>query len=306
MKELPLNALRAFAAIHAHGGIRAAARELGVSHSAVSRHLKELETWLGVRLARQTGGRSGLLLTPQGDMLGKTVMVGFQDIANVVAALREDRSANSVTIVTTPSFASRWLLPRLPAFESAHRRIELSILVEQGFSDMDGGEMDFAIRMGNGPWPDLDCRPLMDDSLYPVMSPSYWREAGRPTKPPDLIRLRLLHDRDPQVSWEAWRREHGPEKLNVRKGPRLVSSDLLLRAAMQGQGMALARHRLADDDIKVGLLVRPVKKLSLPLGTSYWIVRSHRFALRSAAATVVEWLMEQAKPRGDSGVDATS
>ncbi len=301
MQELPLNALRAFAVIYSTGGIRSAARELAVVHSAVSRHLKELEAWLGVPLVRQAGGRNGLLFTPQGNTLGKAVVSRLNDLENVIASLREARSARSITIATTPSFASRWLLPRLPALEGEHPGVEVSLVVEQGPSNLDAGNIDFAIRMGQGPWPDLDCRPLMDDVVYPVMSPTLWKKTGRPDNSQKLSRLRLLHDRDPQTSWDAWKRAYGPASLNVRRGPRLASSDLLLRAAAQGQGVALARHRLAADDVKAGLLVRPLKALSLELGHSYWIVRSGRAPVRPVAATVMDRLMKQAKASDGAG-----
>lgn len=301
MDALPLNALRAFSLIHATGGIRAAAREMEVSHSAISRHLKELQSWIGVPLVRQAGGRNGLVFTPQGEALGKALRAGFDDIERALAGVREARSVNSVTVATTSSFASRWLLPRLPAFERAHRAIEVSIVVDQGFSSLDNGAIDFAIRMGRGPWPDLDCSPWMDDVLYPVMNPMLWERSGRPDKPEQLARLRLLHDRDPQTSWDAWKRAHGPASLDVRKGPRMASSDLLLRAAMQGQGVALARHRLADDDVKAGLLIRPMKRLNLALGTSYWIVRAQHAPVRTAARVFVDWLVARAKTDGQAG-----
>src|SRR5258708_37326435 len=82
--------------------------------------------------------------------------------------------------------------------------------------------------------------------------------------------LRLLHDRDPHASWEAWRRAYGPPALDVRRGPRFTSSDLVLRAAAQGQGVALARHRLAQDDLATGALLRPVAGRSVDLGPAYW------------------------------------
>src|SRR5699024_7362830 len=210
--------------LRATGGIRAAAREMDVSHSAVSRHLHELQNWLGVTLVRQAGERNGLVFTPQGDALGKALGSGFDDIAQAVAAVRERRSAHSVTVATTTSFASRWLLPRLPAFERTHRAVEVSLVVEQGYTRLDADNVDFAIRMGRGPWPDLDCEALMDDALYPVMSPSLWDRSGRPATPGRLTRLRLLHDRDPQASWSAWKQAHGPAGLDVRKGPRVASS----------------------------------------------------------------------------------
>jgi LysR family transcriptional regulator, glycine cleavage system transcriptional activator len=294
VQALPLNALRAFAAVYAQGGVRAAARQLQVAHSAVSRHLAELDGWMGVPLTQQGAGRRRLAFTPQGEALARATIAAFREIETAAAALREARSINSVTITTPPSLASRWLLPRLPRLEEAHPQIEVSVLVDQRLVDMDAGEADLAIRMGRGHWPDGRSEPLMDDVLYPVMSPSYWEKSGRPHRPADLVGLRLLHDRDANASWESWRLTHGPEELDVQKGPRFASTDLVLRAAALGQGVALARHRLAMDEVSAGTLVRPIARLSVSLGPAYWIVLPKRSRVREATTAVVEWLKAQA------------
>ena len=293
MKDLPLNALRAFAAIHSSGGVRAAARELGIAHSSVSRHLSELEAWLGVALVSQGRARSGARFSPRGEVLGRAVVAALADITRAVDSVRETRSASSVTISTTPSFAARWLLPRMPALERAHRALEVSVLVEQKLDDLDGAGIDLAIRMGRGRWPGVRARPLMDDTLYPVMSPAYHAASGRPRRPADLLGLRLLHDRDPNASWDAWRTAHGPASLDVRRGPRFASSDLVLRAALQGQGVALARDRMARDDIASGALLRPLADLDVELGDAYWIVLPDHEPTR-AAAQVLAWLEREA------------
>lgn len=297
METLPLNALRAFAMVYAHGGVRAAARELGLAHSSVSRHLGELDRWLGVPLLHASAGRGPLVFTPQGEALGRATLAGLREIEQAVAALREIRPAHAVVLSATPSVAIRWLLPRLPALERAHPKIELSVQVEQRLDTLDDGRIDVAIRMGPGPWPGLHAEPLMDDALYPVMSPALWQASGRPSKPGQLAGLRLLHDRDPQATWESWRQLHGPAKLALQGGARYTSSDLVLRAAMQGQGVALARHRLAADDVANGSLVRPFGTLSVPLGTSYWIMRPAAKP-RTAVASVIDWLHWQAAGTG--------
>ena len=291
---LPLNALRAFATVHAEGGVRAAARALGVSHSAVSRHLAELETWLGLPLTRDGGGRRGLAFTSQGEALGRATISGLNAIEAVVRSLREARSAGSVTISTSPSFASRWLLPRLPGLEETRPELEVSLLVDQRVVDLDAAGIDLAVRMGRGPWSDGRAEPLMDDALYPVMSRAFWEKAGRPTRPADLLGLRLLHDRDPHAAWEAWRRAHGPRGLDVRSGPRFASSDLVLRAAALGQGVALARERLVTDDLRSGVLLRPIAELSVPLEGAYWVVVPRADPPREAVEQVVAWLKAEA------------
>lgn len=293
MNDLPLNALRAFALASQHGGVRAAARELGIAHSSVSRHLTELEAWLGVPLCEHVEGRRGWRPTAQAQALGAAVLAGLRDIAAAAAVVREVRSPFAITLSTTPSFAARWLLPRLPALERAHPRIELSVVVNQRLDDLTGTGIDLSVRMGAGSWAGLHAEPLMDDALYPVMSPSLWRASGRPSRPAELAGLRLLHDRDPQTGWERWRHAFGPTELAVQRGPRFASSDLLLRAALQGQGVALARGRLAMDEIASGSLLRPFGERELRLPQAYWIVRGPR-PPRPAAATVIAWLKRQA------------
>ncbi|WP_231108698.1 LysR substrate-binding domain-containing protein [Stenotrophomonas maltophilia] len=292
--KMPLNGLRAFATVYAHGGIRSAARELGIVHSSVSRHLAELELWLGVRLVGDAAGRRGITFTPQGEALGRATLSSFRDIERAITAVQEARSGRSVTVSTTPSFAARWLLPRLPRLEQAHPHLEVSVVVDQKIDNLQTDDIDLAIRMGRGPWPDARCEPLMDEVLYPVMSPALFEASGQPAQPADLLGTRLVHDRDPHASWEAWRQLYGPASMDVTAGPRFSSSDLVLRAAVQGQGVALARHRFAFDDIASGALVRPFKDAAVALGPAYWIALPLHRDVRSGASTVIAWLKEQA------------
>ncbi len=295
MRDLPLNAIRAFAAAYETGGVRPAARALQVTHSSVSRHLRELEAWLGLPLLHRGEGARTLAFTPQGEALGRAALKSLRDLESAAAGLRESRRSNAVTVSTTPSLAARWLLPRLPAFARRHPRIELSVVGDQTLADPADQGADLAIRMGHGPWPDLECEALMDDALFPVMSPAFWHTAGTPRTVDRLADLRLLHDRDPNAAWEQWRAVHGPSSLNIRPGPRFASSDLVLRAAAQALGVALARGRLAADDIAAGTLLRPFGDLQVDLQDAYWIVRPPTAPPRVAADAVIAWLREQAR-----------
>lgn len=296
MHRLPLNALRAFAAVYETGGVRPAARRLGVTHSTVSRHLHELAAWIGVPLfERRDGGNRTPVLTPPGEALGRASLESFGTLAQVVRTLQESPRRNAVTLATTPSVAARWLLPRLPAFERAWPGIDLSVIVEQRLVDPGRQGADLAIRMGRGPWPGLACEPFMDEELYPVMSGALWERSGRPEDPSALRGLRLLHDRDPHASWAAWLAAHGPPGIDAAAGPRFASSDLVLRAAAQGQGVALARGRLAADDVATGALVRPFGARVVLLRAAYWLVRPAGAADRLALASVVDWLRSKAR-----------
>jgi LysR family glycine cleavage system transcriptional activator len=303
MKSLPLNALQAFALTVSKGGVRAAARELSVSHSAVSRHLNELERRLGVSLYERNGAHHKFIVTAQGQRLAASVLSALSDVRTAIDAVTEQKSRHAVTVSTAPSFAARWLLPRLPALERAYPHLETSLWVDQRLDDLHTSEADMAIRMGRGSWPDVTATPFMDDLLYPVMSPNAWRKAGSPSKLAELSRQRLLHDRDPEAAWSIWREHHGPPNLDVRKGVRFSSSDLVLRAASQGLGVALARHRLAADDVDAGLLVRPFGQLAVVIEKAYWIVTRPDREPRPAAKTFMGWLKSEVRRASSSKKD---
>jgi LysR family transcriptional regulator, glycine cleavage system transcriptional activator len=293
MKNLPLVALRALAAVHAHKGVRAAARELGVAHSSVSRHLAELEKWLGVAVVEPSNHARDFSLTPQGEALGEVALNTLRTIEQAAARVSEAKSVNAIIVSTTPSIAARWLLPKLAAMESQHHKHEISVLVEQQLSDLHAENIDIAIRMGRGPWPDLHCEPLMGDALYPVMSKTLF-EKMRPTNlEMHLSGMRLLHDRDPNAAWALWREAFGPKQLDVKSGPRFASSDLVLRAAALSQGIALARHQLVAEDIANGALVKPFGELRVEVPNAYWIVMPKRSLRRPDITSFVARLKRQ-------------
>jgi LysR family glycine cleavage system transcriptional activator len=293
MSDLPLNALRAFSAVVSEGGIRAAARKLGVAHSAVSRHVAELEAFVGRPLLqrRQLGHEPNL--TAAGEQIARAAAISFELVETALARVSESRSASTVVLSTTASIGARWLLPRLPRLRKAHPRLQLSVRVDSALVDPTTGMTDIALRMGRGPWPGVSAEPLMDDALAPVVSPAFWHEHGKPKTLKALLKLPLIHDRDPNAAWDTWRDQVGPRDLDCGSGPRFESSDLVLRAAAQGEGVALARIRLAGDDLSSGALIRPFGPYEVRLPNAYWIVTSGQHD-RAAVKTVVEWLKREA------------
>jgi LysR family glycine cleavage system transcriptional activator len=289
MRSLPMNALRVFSQVRETGGIRPAARALAISHSSVSRHVKDLEAWLGVPLLEQ-GSR---VLTAQGRSLGEAVLKSLSAIDDAVAAIREQRHANSVVVTTTASVAVRWLLPRLDELRDAHPGIEISVLTEQALVDPDGNRADLAIRMGRGPWAGVDCRPLMDDTLYPVVHPRLLAEHGQRKAGALLRSCPLLYDRDAQAAWSVWFDAFPRKGVDLRRGSRYSSSDLVLRAAARGLGIALARDRLVADDIESGALQRPFGKDEVIVPDAYWVV-TPAGEPREAVRLVTAWLARSA------------
>lgn len=290
MRKLPLSALRAFAAVFEMGGVRPAARALQVTHSAVSRHLRELEAWLGVPLVEQRGGNGRIALTVQGQALGKALISGLTDLERAVESVRELRRPNSVVVATTASFAARWLMPRLPSLVRHHPGIELSVVTQQAVRSVAEQGADLAIRMGSGPWDDGKCEPLMDDALCPLATRRYWSSIGERRASRALAKARLLHDRDPAAGWDSWFTAFPAHGVDFRQGPRFTSSDLVLSAAAQGLGVALGRACLAREDVENGTLFRPFGSDEVRLPNAYWLVRASDEPLRPAVLTVSTWI----------------
>jgi len=162
--------------------------------------------------------------------MGKAALAALMDLENAVQKTREGSNANSVTIATTPSFAMRWLLPRLPKLAEMHSKIEVSIIVDQVRNSPTASGADLNIRMGSQPTDTPNPIPLMDEQVFPVMTPQLWDQLSRPSRVADLQGLPLLHDRDPGTSWATWRKEIGPKRLDVRHGPRLTADGWRVRA----------------------------------------------------------------------------
>lgn len=297
MRNLPLNALRAFASAYLTGGIRPAGRALGVSHSSVARHIRELEGHLGAQLVERGHGERALAFTPLGEKLGQEASKSLGALDRTWMAMREKRTPRTVTISATPSFAALWLLPRLPRLNETHPLIEIGVLAEQRVRAPAEEGSDLSIRMGS-PRAGEHAIPLMDDALTPVASPEFLadiRSTGcRAIGMEQLVDAKLLHDRDPNASWAHWTAQHGPEGLDQGGGPRLSSSDLLLRAAKQGQGVALARLRLAEDDLTSGALIRLFDK-DVHVPDAYWIIENQNSRSRSSVITVRHWLLKEAQ-----------
>lgn len=290
----PLISLRAFEVVYRTGGVRVAARELGITHSSVSRHIGELEAWFGTLLFERSAGRRSLELTAAGQQLGSTVSEAFRDIARTASGVRNSRRKNEVVVSTTQSFATRWLLPRLHLFAEQFPHIEISVRVDQHITDFKNDQADLALRMGRGNWAGLDAIPIMDDYLFPVISPDLKAQCQYLPADQILRRYPLLHDLDPETRWTIWTTEFGPTDLDIKKGPQITSSDLLLRAAILKQGIALARAVIAQEDLANGQLAR-LSEEKLCLKDAYWLVMPANRKRPDYVSRFMAWIMDEAK-----------
>lgn len=293
----PLNALRAYEAAARHHSFTRAAEELHVTQAAISHQVRQLEEWLGCRLFE----RRGHALT--GTAAGKAYAAELGQLLDALAGATErvaghDSSlAGPLRITALPSFATRWLVPRLARFRALHPGIDLQLTSELALHDFARDEgFDIAIRLGLGRWPGLQADLVSRERLSPLCSPALLSAQGPLRTVADLRAHTLLHDQ-PGDLWPRWLALAGATRSEadspaVRTGPAFSDSALVLQAAAEGQGVALGRVFLASDDITNGRLVKPFA-LDLPNDYSYWLAYPPAAAQQPRLAAFRDWVLAE-------------
>jgi LysR family glycine cleavage system transcriptional activator len=270
----PLNGLRAFEAAARHLSISRAAAELNVTPAAISQQIKGLEGQLGLMLFRRLN--RALALTEHGRLLLPGVSEGFDSLDRAVARLRQAQEGGALNLSTSPSFASKWLIPRLDGFHKAHPDIEVRITAGMDLVDFDADEVDCAVRFGRGDYPGLEAIWLLGEEVFPVCSPALLQGEHALTSAACLKHHRLIHDGTPLLDdvtpdWRMWLQAAGVDGVDPEQGMTLSPWTMVVEAAIGGQGVALGRRALLADDLAAGRLVRPFD-LGLPIPFSHWLV----------------------------------
>lgn len=290
-RRLPsLNALKAFEAAARHESFTKAATELHVTQGAVSHQVKGLEDALGLKLFRRE--RQRLAITEAGCTYLEVVRDAFDRLAAGTERLLERESRGVLTVTTSPNFAAKWLVHRLGGFAATHPGIDLRVSASLHHVDFAREDIDLAVRHGDGHWPGLSVTKLCDEELFPVCSPRLLEDGGGVSSPAALGRLTTLH-LDDRRDWRKWLEAAGVPDLDIDRGPVFNQASMAIDAAVDGQGVALARTALAAHDLLTGRLVRPFE-LALKVPYAYWIVCPKATAARPKIATFRDWLLAEA------------
>jgi len=252
----------------------------------VSHQIHALEASLGVRLFERAGRQ--MRATETGRQLAQDVRATLDSLATAVERVRGGDS-NSITVSVLPSFAAAWLVARLGSFLELHPNIELRLESTTALADFRNDGVDVAIRYGSGNYEGFESIKLFDDELFPSMSPKLARSA-RVRVPADLARVPLLRIRT--HSWAPWFAAAGVDIPEPRKGSVFNDSELALQAAMQGQGVVLARGSLAATKLRAGLLVAPFKQRIASPQTCYLVYPPHH-GDKPSVRLFRDWLVEE-------------
>jgi LysR family glycine cleavage system transcriptional activator len=263
----PLNGLKAFEAAARSESFTRAAEELNVTQGAVSHQVKALEDTFGLKLFHRE--RQRLSLTEAGREYLTVIRDALDRIAVGTERLLQRQESGVLTVSTSPDFAAKWLVNRLGRFAEKHPGVDLRVSATTPHVDFARDDVDVAIRHGDGNWPGLDVQRLYSERLFPVCSPKLVAGRRRILNASDLLKFPLLR-LDDAKDWTRLFAAAGV-KAAVSHGPVINRASMLIDAAIDGQGIALARTALAAWDLINGRLVRPVD-VSLRMANTYWIV----------------------------------
>jgi LysR family glycine cleavage system transcriptional activator len=291
----PLNALRAFEAAARHLNFSRAADELSVTPGAVSQQIQNLEDYVGVTLFKRTP--KGLLLTDPAQIALPALREAFDRLAEAASMLTAAVDGRRLTVSVAPSFAAKWLVPRLGKFEALHPQVDVWVSAGMELVDFNSGEIDIAIRYGAGRYPGLEVIRLMQETVMAVASPELLAEQPL-NELGDLARHVLLHDGSPDADdscpdWTMWLAARNVRGVDGARGPRFNQSSLVIEAAVGGRGVALAKRTLAQADLDAGRLVAPFQ-IATAVDFAYYVVHPRAKGRLPQVKAFVSWLTAEA------------
>lgn len=287
-RRLPsLNALRAFEVAARHENFSQAAEELFVTHASISRHVRQLEEWLGFKLFERHS--RGVELTDAGNHYARRLTRIFDKLLEATQEATATASHQALSLSVEVTFALRWLVPRLRGFQDRHPEIELNLDPDDDLVDFHSEPAELAIRYGEGDWPEVKAQPLVQITAFPVCSPDYLADKSV-RQADDLLRYNLLHE-DNKRWWGLWLEEAGVANPGQVRGPSFQNAHATIEAAEADQGFALGDLISTADALKEGWLVRPLEIVA-PAG-GYFVVRPKGRKESPAARAFCLWLEEE-------------
>jgi LysR family glycine cleavage system transcriptional activator/LysR family transcriptional regulator of beta-lactamase len=280
--------MRAFEAAARLGSFQAAGAELSVTQAAVSRIVRVLEARLGFPLFERHANR--LTLTWQGKALLPGLSAAFDAIAALVAQVGSQSALPLLTVGVGPSFAMRWLIPRLAHFQAKYPDIEVRIATGGAINPI-RDDWTCGILLGDGHWPGYEAQALFSADLFPVCAPAIARELRTPGDLRQQTLLRVVHASE---DWTLWLRAAGLRLVPSRRSPRFDTYALALQAAVDGLGVAMALRPYVTDDIRAGRLVAPFP-LTVPKGQAWYLIFAASRRTDPSLVAFRAWLTEESK-----------
>ena len=298
----PLNSLRAFESAGRHLSFSKAAEELSVTPGAISQQIRGLEDFLEIKLFKRRN--RSIVLTDAGQIFLPLLNDGFSSISAAVDLVRKSQCDEPLTITAPPSFTSKWLIPRLCKFQSLHPDIDVRIDASSHLVDFVRDDIDVGIRFGDGEYPELESIFLFSFDLIPVCSPELLTDSKGLADVSDIRHHTLLHDDDRNIDpswpdWAMWLATAGVDDIDASRGIYFNQGEMIIEAALEGQGIALVSSVMAAGEIESGRLVQPFET-RLPVRLRFHLVTSAQKARNPKVADFRQWILQESAYLRDS------
>ncbi|MCE1396676.1 LysR substrate-binding domain-containing protein [Enterobacter cloacae] len=284
----PIASLRSFEAVARLGSVTLAAKELHVTHSAISQQIKVLEDMVGVKLFSRNG--RGVQINEEGRLYALQVREALNHIADATRLVQVKPRNQELTLAMVPSFGCHWLLPRLERFRAKYPHITLRILASLTVTSLQQEGIDIAIRMGKGNWEGSESHYLFSDELIVVAAPGY-NDGVLPSTPAEIAKSHIIFSME---SWKTWCVNAELEKEIVPGGLCINDSNIIIEAVRLGKGIALERRSLVQDAITRGELVQ-LTSITAPYPWPYWLVTAQPTEAKPEVGLFVAWLNEEVR-----------
>lgn len=285
----PMNWIRSFEVAGRHLNLSHAAKEMEVTHGAISRQVAQLEKHLSIQLfVRST---TGLSFTPQGERLFTHIQQGFSHILSGLDAIRKTPETGPLTLTVLPSFAIHWLVIRLNKFQSANPQVDIRLLTTRRLVDFMTEDVDFGLRYGQGKWSPLESELLLTDELILVASPLLANsiDASNAHQLRDNL---VISDELDGSNWKRWLKAAGLPKLDISERPLFDDTGIAVQAALKGQGVILGRSSLVEQDLAEGRLVQ-LSSITIPSSYAMYIIYPPGARNHPHIAAFCDWLHDE-------------
>jgi len=291
----PLNSLRAFEAVGRHLSFSKAAGELNVTPGAISQQVRGLEDFLEIKLFKRRN--RSIVLTDSGQVFLPLLSDGFSRITEAVDSVRRSQGDEPLTITAAPSFTSKWLIPRLCKFQALHPEIDVRIDASSRLVDFVREDIDVGIRFGTGEIEGLDSNYLFSFDLIPVCSPDLKHEGKAVHDLSDIRHHTLLHSQDTDFDpsfpdWAMWLATAGVDDVDASRGIFFSQGEMVIEAAIEGQGIALCANVMVAGALESGRLIQPFET-RLPVRLSFHLITTRQKSRGSKIGAFRQWILEE-------------
>jgi len=297
----PVNAIRAFEAACRHMQFQLAAEELGITPSALSYQIRQLEEHLGVKLFNRLN--RAVELTKEGRILSSGVIESFEKLEETFELLTNDEDDNTLVVSTGPAFSAKWLAPRLYAYLEENPEIDFRLSANLKLTDFDKDGVDAVIRFGGGDYPDLFTEALFQEISTPLISPKLFEEMGGMVDESLFKRVPLIHDESLKFldggQWKTWLEAMHYKTINPDKGAHFNHADHCIEAAVDGGGIVMGRLGFAFREINAGRLIAPFKQAISAKGGFYFCC-PHEALQKDKVLNFLAWLRDEASDQAEA------